>query len=58
MVVSLCNIPPAPNYSPQYQDTVSICLSLCTGGGGTEVIDATLEETRSQRSALMALKVS
>lgn len=37
---------------------IHICLTFCIGGGGIEVIDGTKEKARSQRSVLMALKVS
>lgn len=44
--------------TPSNTNCIHICLTLCIGGGGTEVIDGTKEKARSQRSVLMALKVS
>lgn len=52
-------IPPlsSPPQPPVIQ-TVHICLTLCIGGGGIQVIDGIKEKARSQRSVLTALKVS
>lgn len=44
--------------TPSNTNCIRIYLSLCIGGGGTEVIDGTRKKARSQRSVLMALKVS
>lgn len=44
--------------TPRNMNCTHICLTFCIGGGGTEVIDETKEKARSQRSVLMALKVS
>lgn len=47
-----------PTTTSSNTNCVHICLTLCIGGGGIQVIDGIKEKARSQRSVLTALKVS